>query len=216
MIRRALVLDLDGTLVDSVPDLAACANAVLAERGAAPLGEDEVRHMVGDGIAALVARALAARGLQPDASAKRRFLDLYLAAPTARTRPYPGVPETLDELRRRGARLAICTNKPEAATRAVLAGTGLLGFFEAVLGGDSLPVRKPDPGHLLGALARLGADPGEALMIGDGENDAAAAKAAGVPVVLMRYGYSRVPVESLGADAVLDRFPALLELPMLL
>jgi phosphoglycolate phosphatase len=125
------------------------------------------------------------------------------------------VPETLQELRRRGARLAICTNKPEAASRLVLEGTGLLGLFEAVLGGDSLAVKKPDPGHLLAAIERLGATPGEAAMIGDGENDAASGKAAQVPVVLMRYGYARVPAETLGADAGHGRFAEVLDLPWL-
>jgi phosphoglycolate phosphatase len=204
----ALVFDLDGTLVDSLPDLHAALNEMLHEIGKLPLSRDAVRGMIGDGTPKLVERGLAAAGAPPDAdgSRLRRFLAIYEAAPVARTRPYPGVPEVLHELARSGKKLAICTNKPQQATLAVLRGLALDGCFAAVLGGDALPVRKPDPGHLLGALAALGVGAHAAVMIGDGENDAAVAKAAGVPVILMRYGYARVPPEELGADAVLDDF----------
>ena len=207
MKRTALVFDLDGTLVDSVPDLAAAVNAALAEQGAAPLGEAEVQRMVGDGAAALASRALAARGLpSDDPDFLARFLACYEAAPTARTRPYAGVVDTLAALQAAGCRLAVCTNKPSAATRLVLAGLGLDRFFGAVLGGDSTPWKKPDGRHLLAAVEALGARPREAAMIGDNENDAAAAKAAGIPLVLVTYGYARVPVETLAADRLISRF----------
>lgn len=209
MKRSALVFDLDGTLVDSAPDLAAAVNIVLAERGLPALALAEVKRMVGDGTAALVERALAARGAPFDAPALARFLALYEGDAATLTRPYPGVPETLGLLCRRGCRLAVCTNKPEQASRLVLSGLGLDGFFAAVLGGDSAPVRKPHPGHVLAAVAALDARPEEAAMIGDNENDAAAARAAAIPVVLMRYGYARQPLEGLGAAALLDDFAAL-------
>jgi phosphoglycolate phosphatase len=205
----AVLFDLDGTLVDSVPDLARALGALLAELGEAPLAPQEVAPMVGDGAGPLVERALAARGLEPDASGARlaRFLALYEAAPAALTRPYEGVPETLGALRREGWRLGLVTNKPERATRLLLEALGLAGFFEAVVGGDTTPWKKPDPRPLAAALGAMGA--ASAVFVGDNENDAAAAHAAGLPLVLVRHGYSRLPVETLGAAALLDRFDAL-------
>jgi len=211
MKRNALIFDLDGTLVDSVPDLEAALNETLREVGGPALARAAVRGMVGDGTAALVARALAASGLPDAMLADRlsRFLALYEAAPAVRSRTYPGVIETLAALRRDGRRLAICTNKPQRATLAVLRGLALDGFFMAVVGGDVLPVRKPDPGHLLGAVTALGATADEAAMIGDNEHDVAAANSAGIPIVLARYGYARVPLATLSASCQIDDFRAL-------
>lgn len=206
-----LVFDLDGTLVDSVPDLRAALNQMLGERGRRSLSPPQVKRMVGDGVPALVARALAASGADPSeaVTALPRFLEIYEANAAQLTRPYPGVPETLATLRRRGYRAAICTNKPQRATVAVLRGVGLLPLFDGIAGGDRFPVRKPNPGHLLSLIAELGASPTASAMIGDNENDAAAAHAAAVPLLLMRYGYARVDPESLSADALLDRFSEL-------
>ena len=207
MKRVALVFDLDGTLVDSVPDLRAALNTVLRELGRRELAAGEVRGMIGDGVPALVRRGLAATGEAVGfAAAHARFVELYEADPTTLSQLYPGVAETLAGLRDGGARLAVCTNKPQAATIGVLEGLGIAGYFTAVLGGDVLPVKKPDPGHLLAAVKRLGGTPGEAAMIGDNENDYEAARGAGIPVLLMRYGYLRAPAESLAPDAWLDRF----------
>jgi phosphoglycolate phosphatase len=211
MKRNALIFDLDGTLVDSLPDLAAALAATLREIGAPALSSAAVRGMIGDGTPALVARALAARGLPASLLDERlaRFMALYEAAPVARSRPYPGVTETLAALRGDGRRLAVCTNKPQQAALAVLRGLALDGFFAAVVGGDVLAVKKPDPAHLRAAIAALGAAPGEAVMIGDNEHDVAMAKAAGVPVILVRYGYHRVPLETLAADLQIDAFSEL-------
>jgi phosphoglycolate phosphatase len=206
-----LVFDLDGTLVDSVMDLRAALNEVLRERGHRALSRAEVKHMIGDGVPTLVARALAASGADPaEASmALPRFLEIYEANPTQLSRPYPGVAETLTTLRRRGYRTAICTNKPQQATLAVMQGLDLLPLFDGIAGGDRFPVRKPHPGHLLQLIAELGARPEASAMIGDNENDAAAARSAAVPLVLVRYGYARVEPESLMADALLDHFSEL-------
>lgn len=204
-----LVFDLDGTLVNSVPDLTDSLNEILRERGyAGTLSEAEVKPMVGDGVPTLVARAFAARGggAAEAAAAYPRYVALYEATATRRTRPYPGVAETLEALRRRGYRCAVCTNKLQHATEIVLRDLGLAGLFDGVAGGDRYPVRKPDRGHLLGLVAELGSAPARSLMIGDSENDAAVAHAAGVALILMRYGYARTDPEALGATAVLDNF----------
>jgi len=211
MKRNALVFDLDGTLVDSLADITAALAATLQEIGAPALSSAAVRGMIGDGTAALVARALAASSLPPTLLGERlaRFLTLYEDAPTALSRPYPRVVETLRALQEKGHSLAICTNKPQRLTLAVLRGLALDGFFAAIVGGDVLAAKKPDPAHLVAALAALGATPGGGIMIGDNEHDVAMAKAAGVPIVLVRYGYHRVPLATLAADVQIDAFDAL-------
>jgi phosphoglycolate phosphatase len=216
MAHFLLVFDLDGTLVDSVPDLTNALNEVLRERGYAPLTRSEVTPMVGDGVPALVARGFAARGGDDAEAAEAlpQYIQIYEANATALTRPYPGVRQTLEELRRRGYRNAVCTNKLQQATMAVLGGLDLAALFDGIAGGDRYKVKKPDPGHLLGLITELGGSAGRAVMIGDSENDASVAHAAAVPLVMMRYGYSRVAPETLGAAAVLDHFaelPATLE-----
>jgi phosphoglycolate phosphatase len=207
-----LVFDLDGTLVDSVPDLTDSLNEVLRECGyAGTLSQAEVKPMVGDGMPTLLARAFAARGASSAAAAAAysRYVAIYEAQATRLTRPYPGVVETLAGLRRRGYRSAVCTNKVQRATEIVLRDLGLADFFDAVAGGDRYPVRKPDPGHLLRLIAELGGSPRHAVMVGDSENDAAVAQAAGVALILMRYGYARSDPATLGAAAVLDDFAEL-------
>jgi len=205
-----LIFDLDGTLVDTVPDLADALNEVLQERDLPPFSPAEIKPMVGDGIPALVARGLAARGAdQRDAAALARFMAIYEANAARRSRTYPGVRDTLETLRALGFATAVCTNKAQRATHAVLQGLGLLGLFDAVAGGDRYPVRKPDPGHLFRLIEEVGSDVAASAVIGDSENDAAAAHAARLPLVLMRYGYARTDPDRLGAAAVLDRFAEL-------
>jgi phosphoglycolate phosphatase len=173
-----------------------------------PFAPREVQAMVGDGIPALVTRGFAARGADASEASEAvpEFLALYEANAANLSRPYPGVRDTLIELRRRGYRTAVCTNKAERATTAVLRGLDLSELFDGIAGGDHFAVRKPDPGHLLGLIAELGGKPNRAAMIGDNENDAAAAHAAGLPLVLMRYGYARVDPATLDPAALLDRF----------
>lgn len=211
MTQPALLFDLDGTLVDSVPDLAAAVNKLLAELGRPALSDTRIATMVGDGAAKLVERVLAASdaGGVPQHAALDRFLAFYEAEPTRLTRPYPGVPAVLAELAAAGWRLAVCTNKPERATRAVLAGLALDRFFGVVLGGDSLPARKPDPMPLLMALERLGGVPADAAMVGDHRNDVVAARAARVPAIFARYGYGAATLGQEAPDAVIDSFTAL-------
>ena len=136
----------------------------------------------------------------------QRFLEIYEGVATENSRPYPGVAETLVALRQRGYRTAVCTNKPQRATEEVLRGFGLAPLFDGVAGGDRYPFRKPDPRHLLALIDEIGGDPQRAAMIGDSENDATSARAAGLPLVLMSYGYARIAPAELGADLLLDRF----------
>ena len=206
---EAVVFDLDGTLVDTLPDIAAALNRVLVDEGRAALAGPVVATMIGDGVARLVERGFAATGAALGAAAReastRRFLALYEADVAGRSRPFPGVAKTLSELRSAGLRLAVCTNKPAAPSEALLASLGLADFFSAVVGGDSLAVRKPDGRHLLATLARLGVAAGRAVMVGDSANDVAVARDAGVPVIVVSYGYGTT-ARLLGADAVIDGF----------
>jgi phosphoglycolate phosphatase len=208
MSLAAVLLDLDGTLVDSAPDLAAAANALLAEQGLPPLATAEVAAMVGDGVAKLVERALAARhtsGL-PLAAAVARFTAFYERHPATLTRVYPGVPEGLQRLRAAGLRLALCTNKPGRATRLILDRLSLAAYFSAVVTGDSLAARKPDPAPIRLALSELGIEPDAAVMVGDHVNDILAAHAAGVRAIFARYGYGRATLGTAAPAAAIDHF----------
>lgn len=199
MTPRLLVLDLDGTLVDSVPDLAAALNRLLAARAIAPYAEAEVVPFVGDGVQKLLERAFAGRGLALDAPALASFTADYEANAAVATRAFPGVAETLPALRAAGWRLAVCTNKPEAAARNLLAGLGIAAWFDALGGGDSFPTRKPDPAHLLATIAAAGGSPARSLMVGDHHNDILAAKGAGIPAIFALWGYGP---RSMGEGAV--------------
>ncbi|MCC7274236.1 MAG: phosphoglycolate phosphatase [Alphaproteobacteria bacterium] len=210
----AIVFDFDGTLVDSAADLRTALNRTLAEAGLEPVAGDAVRRMIGDGAAKLVERGFAARAM-PLAAPElerwtRRFLEIYEPISADQTAPYPGVVATLEMLAARGHRLGLCTNKPERATRLMLQRLGLDRLLGAVVGGDTLAVRKPRPEPLLAALAGLGIAAASAVMVGDNEHDVATAHAAGVPIVVVAYGYSRTPLDELGADA---RIAAFAELP---
>ena len=203
--RRTLVLDLDGTLVDSVPDLAAALNRLLEARGLAPLSQAATASMVGDGVQKLVERGFAARGAAADAAAVAAFTADYSADPARETRPYPGAEATLREMAGDGWHFAVCTNKPEAPARALLAALGLGGLFAAIGGGDSFPVRKPDPAHLLATLRAAGGRPDRAVMAGDHANDLLAASGAGLPCIFAAWGYGSIATAA-GAAAIAERF----------
>jgi phosphoglycolate phosphatase len=219
--RRDLIFDLDGTLIDSAPDLAHALNRLLAELGRPPLELAAVRRMIGDGAPELVRRALAIGGAVFDPIAMpelfERYRAFYLANATASTRAYPGVAETLGALRAEGYRMVVCTNKFQRPTMKILDFLDLARFFDGVAGGDVVPARKPDPRHLLAGLALVGAGPEQAVMIGDGINDVDAAKAAGIPMLLLESGYGEIAASQLGGDRLLAGFgdipEALAELP---
>ncbi len=206
-----VVFDLDGTLVDSAPDLAAALNHALARLGRPTVPPASVRDLMGHGARALLRKGLATSGDAPEDLVDAGFpvfIDHYAANICNHTRPYPGVDDALDALAARGSRRAICTNKPEELTHKLFDALGWAGRFDAVVGGDTLPVRKPDPAPLLEAIARAGG--GRAVLIGDSVTDADTARAAGLPFVAVSFGFSDRPVALLGADAVIDSFAQLL------
>ena len=202
--RANVVFDLDGTLIDSLPDIHASANRLLAARGLAPIALETARGFIGQGAPAFVDRLAQARAI-PEADRPALladFLEGYDDAVTL-THPYPGVGAALAEIGRT-ARLGICTNKPHRPSMAVLRHLRLEGVFDVVLGGDSLPVRKPDPRPLHETLARMG--PGAAVFVGDSETDAETARRAGVPFALFTRGYRKAAVAELPHDAAFDDF----------
>ncbi|WP_029010204.1 phosphoglycolate phosphatase [Azospirillum halopraeferens] len=203
-----LVFDLDGTLIDSAPDIARAVNATLAGHGRRALSVAEVRGMVGDGSASLLRQAFAATGAPLDEGgvqeALARYLDIYFAQSAEPSCLYPGVAPTLGALHAAGIALGLCTNKPERIARKLLDLLDLARLFGAVAGGDTLPVRKPDGRPLARVIDALGGGP--AAMVGDNANDVKAARAVGIPVVAVSYGYPRMAVADLGADLVIDRF----------
>jgi phosphoglycolate phosphatase len=186
---RLIVFDLDGTLIDSRQDLADAANALIAERGGSPLPVDAVTAMVGEGAALLVRRALTAAGLEPDVdTALPRFLELYDDRLLAHTRVYPGTADVLDALACHST-LAVLTNKPQRPTETILRGLNLHGYFDHVIGGDTPFGRKPDPSALHHLVAVTGSSRDESVLVGDSAIDVRTARAAGVRVCLVRYGF---------------------------
>jgi phosphoglycolate phosphatase len=218
--RSLILFDLDGTLIDSVPDLALAVNAMLDRLGRAPYSEETIRGWIGNGSAMLVRRALAGSRELPEnfdealfARAHPIFLEAYAGVLARATRAYPEVPETLAVLRERGYRMAIVTNKPGQFVAPILERLGLAEYFELTVGGEDLPVKKPDPAPLLHACERMATPKNRALMVGDSANDILAARKAGIPVVAVSYGYTHdTPVEAYGPDQVVARFGELREI----
>jgi phosphoglycolate phosphatase len=207
----ALIFDLDGTLIDSAPDIHAAVARTLAEEDAAPLPLGEIRSFIGNGVPALIARVMAARGETPDEIRARelsaRFMRHYQAAPVEHTTLYAGVAEALDILDDAGHRIGLCTNKPAATARAILAAFGIGHHFAALVGGDSLAERKPHPAPLYATWHALGG--GDVACVGDSEVDAAAAAAAGMPLLLFTQGYRKTPIGQLTHLQAFDHFTML-------
>jgi len=204
----AVVFDLDGTLVDTAPDLHAHLNEMLADLGRPGFALEDVRPMIGDGARMLLRRGLDASGGMPAGvdleGLFAEFLRRYTARPLRFGAIFDGVEATLEGLARAGTKLGVCTNKPQAPTDRLLAALGLARHFAVVIGGDSLSVRKPDPGHLLTVLERLGTRSERAVLVGDSANDVSAAAATGIPCVLVSFGYTQTPARALGAASVID------------
>lgn len=204
-----LIFDLDGTLIDSAPDIHNAINRVLLEEGLDTLSFAQVRGFIGNGVGVLIQRCAGALGHAEDKVLQdklaARFSEIYESA-HGLTKLYPGVTEALATLARNHP-LAICTNKPEAPTRSVLHHFGLTDFFPVIVGGDTLPQKKPDPAPLLAAVSNLACE--RCYFVGDSEVDAETAKRAGLPFVLFTEGYRKTPAHDLGAVVIFDDWTTL-------
>ena len=205
-----VAFDLDGTLADTAPDLAASLNHTLARLGRPGIDPESVRHLVGHGARALLRKGLAASGDSSEALVERAlpiYRDHYAANICVGTRLYPALEEAMAALTARGVALAICTNKPERLTHLLVEALRWTGRFAAIVGADTLAVKKPDPAPLREAIARAGG--GRAAFVGDSIVDADTARAAGIPFVAVSFGFSDRPADRLGADAVIDGYEEL-------
>ncbi|HSG11031.1 MAG TPA: phosphoglycolate phosphatase [Gammaproteobacteria bacterium] len=213
-----ILIDVDGTLVVSVPDLAFCVDSMMTQLGLEPRGEERVRDWVGNGVERLVRRALVGqlKGEPDEADFTRAypvFLALYAENTSKRSTLYPGVRAAVDGLKAAGYKLGCVTNKAAQFTEPLLKDLGVYEDFSIVISGDTLAEKKPDPAPLLHAAEFFGCDPGNALMIGDSVSDVAAARAAGFQIVCMSYGYNHgVDIREAGPDAVLDSMDEIIPL----
>ncbi|MFN3522665.1 MAG: phosphoglycolate phosphatase [Phenylobacterium sp.] len=210
-----IAFDLDGTLVDTAPDLIGTLNVLLAAEGLPPLPVLEARPFIGYGARRLLERGFEAAGahLAPERLDVlfERFIEHYNANIAAESRPFPGVIEALDTLKGAGARLVVCTNKRTDLSTNLLDALDMSRRFEAIVGADAAPARKPDPRHLTTAIAAAGGALPRAVMVGDAATDAGAARAAGAGLVLVSFGYTDIPAEELGADVLIHHFDDLAE-----
>ena len=213
LLPETIVFDLDGTLVDTAPDLTAALNAVMRAQGRPIVPLEDVRHMVGRGAQVLIERAMAATGPLPSEAQidalVRDFIVHYDANISAGSRPFERAEAVVKSFAARGHRIGICTNKPIALSLKLLDELNIRSLFPVVLGADSRPYKKPDPRHLFDTIAALGGQADSAVLVGDSETDVKTARAANVPVVVVSFGYTEIPPHELGADRVIDHFDAL-------
>jgi phosphoglycolate phosphatase len=210
---RAIIWDLDGTLIDSAPDLATALNTVLNEQGQNSLTIPQVRTMVGGGVAKLIERAFRGSRVELDAEGVEAlvpgFMEIYTNCATDKTALLPAAGLVLNYFHNAGVKQGLCTNKPEGVTKKILHALNIHGFLSSVIGGDSTAQKKPHPLPLQIVMEQLGVTPHECIMVGDSGADVGAARAAGIPVILVPDGYISVPAGSLGADFVLKDLSAL-------
>ena len=208
-----LVFDLDGTLVDTAPDLIAATNHVLAGIGLPGVSEHELRPLIGHGARFMVEHAMGPDAAKLSDDERKRLLDLFLdyygRNIAVGSRPFEGTVAALERFKGAGAKLAVCTNKNERMSKVLLEALGMSPLFSAVAGRDTFAVFKPHPDHLLGTIALAGGDARRAIMVGDSRVDIETAKAAGVPVVAVSFGYTDKPVRELGPDRVIDHYDEL-------
>lgn len=208
-----IAFDLDGTLVETAHDLVGALNVILVEQGMAPAPMTAVRQLVGHGLRGMLIRAFAMADMTITedriAELRPRVVEVYRGRIAQESRPFPGCLEALAVLRARGAALAVCTNKPEGLARLLLDELDMTRLFDAIVGGDTLPVQKPDPAPLLESIIRAGGDPAKAILVGDASPDVGAARAADVPCVVCEFGYNDLPPAELGGDVIIGHFDAL-------
>lgn len=208
-----IVFDLDGTLVDTAPDLLDSLNHCLATVDMEPVKSEDINRIVGFGSRVMIERAFALRQRhlaegQLDAL-QAIFLDHYTANVPGRSQPFPGAIEAIERFQAAGYTTAVCTNKLEGMSLSLLEALGVVGHFKAICGGDTFPMRKPDPGHLLRTIAMAGADPERAVMVGDSRTDIDTAKAAGIPVIAVDFGYTDRHVSAFEPSRVISGFDEL-------
>jgi phosphoglycolate phosphatase len=213
-LRGAVIaFDLDGTLVDTAPDLIGTLNWLLSEEGVAPLHLDEARPFIGRGARWMIERGYQEAGVMLEAGRMQPLFDRFIARYNDHiadeSRPFPGVVEALESLRAGGARLAVCTNKLTGLSVNLLEALDLARLYDAVVGADAAPAAKPDPRHLEAAIAAAGGSSDRALLVGDAATDAGAARAAGVPLILVSFGYTETPAAELRPDILIHRFDEL-------
>jgi phosphoglycolate phosphatase len=205
-----ILFDLDGTLVDSAPDLIGTLNRLLVEEGLPPVEMEAASTLIGSGARALLVHGFEAAGADVERARSEalfeRFLVDYAGHIAEGSRPFDGVVETLERLKARGAQLAVATNKRSDLSELLLENLDLMRHFAAVVGPDRVSARKPSGAHLIEAVAKVGGDPARAVMVGDAAPDAEAARDAGMPCILATFGYTPVPVEELGGDVLIDAF----------
>jgi phosphoglycolate phosphatase len=207
-----LVFDLDGTLVDTAPDLVGAANHVLAAEGLTPVAAHEIRDQISFGARAMIVKGLALRQAARTTAEVDRlladFLSYYEANIAVHSRPFPHVVEILRDYRARGCRLAVCTNKREGLSRILLRELEMHDLFDGLAGRDTFAVSKPHPDHLTGAIRLAGGVAHRAVMVGDSDTDISTARAAGVPSIAVTFGYTDVPAHQLGANEVIADYRA--------
>lgn len=208
-----VAFDLDGTLVDTAPDLVGAMNAVLADAGHAPVPQAQGRRFIGKGGRFMLDQGFRAAGVElssPELDARfERFLELYMDRIADESRPFPGCVEALDALRAAGAKLSVCTNKRNSLSVALLQALGIADRFEAIVGGDQPPAIKPDPRHLALAVEKAGGRLDRAIMVGDASPDAGAARAAGTGLILVDFGYAETSAADLGPDILIGHYDEL-------
>jgi phosphoglycolate phosphatase len=210
-----VLYDLDGTLIDSAKDMQLAVSHVLADHGLPAVTEDDLRNYMGQGSKVTMGKAFAKYGKTLDdetlSAVTREFVRYYEADPVSHTTAFAGVADVVARLGRLGLKQGVCTNKFERPSRMILEHLKLMPPITDLAGADTFPVRKPDPRHILMLLERMGTDPKRAIMIGDSINDVESAHGAGLPAVLVSWGYTDKPASELGAEAVIQQFDALPE-----
>ena len=210
MTSKTVVFDLDGTLIDTAPDLILATNHVLVGAGYQPVSPDFVLPYISYGSRVMIAEGIKHQGgeIQEDRIDEMfaALIAFYGANIAIESRPYPGLIEVLNSLRSRGIIIAICTNKREDMARQLMSELGLTSYFKAITGRDTFPVCKPDPEHLLGAIRLAGGEPKRSVMVGDSTIDYETAKAAAIPIIGVTFGYTDIPVAELDCDATISHF----------